>query len=341
MPGEFRKREVIGDKFVVTYTIDDSHDGFRADAFLKSLYTRQSRAQLQKAIDEGRVSSLTPTRRLKASTTLRAGDQIQVFTPKHDGEPIVDTRYKILFEDEHLIVVDKPGNLPVHPAGRFLFNTLVMAMRNDRPECVAPDEERDFYLIHRLDRETSGVIVLAKRRPIAKALIEQFFERQTEKHYWAVAQGEILDDEFEVVNDIGPAQGSEVRLKMQTFPQGTYLTKPDSGIQSAHTIFTVKKRANGKTLLSCELKTGRQHQIRVHLAHVGHPVVGDKLYGGREDLFLKYVESGSVMNDEMLDTLEIERHALHSRSLKFQHPVSGEWMEIESELPADMAELIS
>ncbi|MBI2606771.1 MAG: RluA family pseudouridine synthase [Deltaproteobacteria bacterium] len=377
MPGELRKRELIDGFFVVSYAIDDSHDGVRADRFLKEQYFRKSRAELQRAIDAGRV--VIEGKRLKSSTTLRAGDVLKVFTPRNISEPEVDAAYKVLYEDDDLLVVDKPGNLPVHPAGRFLFNTLVMALRRDRADWVAPEEERDFYLVHRLDRETSGAIVVGKRKAITADLIRQFFERETEKRYYAVAAGEILDDAFSVHNDIGPARGSAVRLKMQTYPEGTWEREPESGIQSALTHFKVLSRvrkapttapaprttittlprfpvaplprsADGTsvppharrslTLLDCQLESGRQHQIRVHLAHYGHPVVGDKLYGGREDLFLKYIEGG-VFTDEMRGAFGFERHALHSRYLRFRHPRSGRWIETESALPEDMAGLLT
>lgn len=337
MPGEFRKREIIDDFFVVSYTIDDSHDGARADRFLKEQYFRKSRAELQRAIDAGRI--VIEGKRLKASTTLRAGDVLKVFTPRNVSEPEVDIDYKVLYEDDDLLVVDKPGNLPVHPAGRFLFNTLVMALRRDRADWVAPDEERDFYLVHRLDRETSGAIVVGKRKSITADLIQQFFERETEKRYYAVARGEILDDAFSAHNDIGPARGSAVRLKMQAYPEGTCEREPESGIQSACTRFKALKRVRALTLLDCRLETGRQHQIRVHLAHYGHPVLGDKLYGGREDLFLRYIEGG-VFTDEMREVFGFERHALHSRYLRFRHPRTGRWIETESALPEDMAALL-
>lgn len=353
MPGELRKREIIGDKVIITFLVDDAHDGFRADRFLKNQYKRKSRAELQKAIDLGSIT--IKGKRLKASTVLRPGDELTVITPKRESEPEVDTTYKVLFEDEYLIVVDKPGNIPVHPAGRFIFNTLVMAMRRNHPDWLSLNNEdssldRDFYLIHRLDRETSGVIILAKQKHIAKAMIAQFFDRKPEKRYFAVAKGDVPEDEFVVDADIGPASGSEIRLKMAAYPKGTgeqlnfEAQEEDedalpSKVVNACTKFKVLARKNGNTLLDCHLLTGRQHQIRVHLAHKGYPVVGDELYGSRPDLFLQYIEDNGF-TDEMMEAFGIKRHALHSRYLKFVHPVTGELMEIESPLPEDMGALL-
>ncbi len=337
---EFRSRILTHDKVIVTYKIDEPHDGMRADQFLKKQYKTKSRNELQKAIDDGSIS--IKGKKLKASTVVHCGDEITVTTLRDEFEPSVDTNYKVLFEDEHFIVVDKPGNLPVHPAGRFVFNTLVMALRKDRRDWVTPqlrgdENEKDFYLIHRLDRETSGVIILAKSKEMARFMINEFFDRKTVKKYYAIAQGEIKEDQFMVDADIGPARGI-VRLQMNTYPKGTHLKDPD--IYDACTKFTVLKRENGFTLLDCELFTGRQHQIRVHLKHIGHPVVGDKLYGGREDLFLEFIENGKF-TEEMKSTFELERHALHSRMLEFYHPIQKKKITIESDLPADMRTLIS
>lgn len=337
---EFRRRVLMHDQVQVTYKIDEPHEGMRADQFLKKQYKSKSRNEIQKAIDSGSIT--IKGKRLKASTVVHIGDEIQVITKKDDFEPQVDLNYKILFEDDYFIVINKPGNLPVHPAGRFVFNTLVMALRKDHSDWVTPhlkgeENEKDFFLIHRLDRETSGVIILAKTKEMARFMINEFFDRKTIKKYFAIAKGEIQENEFIVDADIGPARGV-VRLQMHTYPKGTYLTDPE--IADAATKFTVLKRKNGYTLLDCELFTGRQHQIRVHLKHIGHPVVGDKLYGGREDLFLQFAEEG-IFTDEMKQAFTIERHALHSRYLKFFHPIRNEFIEIEAELPHDLKEIFN
>lgn len=343
MPGEFRRRELIDNTFVVTHVVDDHHDGWRADRYLKRQYRSKSRNQLQNAIEEGRITlslrlGMPEGYRFKPSTVLKSGDEVKVFTPKITEEPAVDLEYKVLYEDEYLMVVDKPGNLPIHPAGRFLFNTLLTHLRTERAAWL-DGGDRNFFLIHRLDRETSGAVVIAKRRHVAAALIRQFFDRKTEKRYWAVARGHCASASFTVDADIGPGVGSEIRLKMGPYPAGTWREKPESGIQSASTHFEVARRGRGVDLIDCRLETGRQHQIRVHLAYKGHPVVGDKLYGGHEHLFLKYITEGR-MTDEMRAVLGFHRHALHSRYLRFHHPELGRWIEVESPLPKDMEGLL-
>lgn len=330
MPGEFRKRELVDDTLIVTHTIDDSHDGWRADNFLRTQYKHFSRNKIQTFIDEGRV--VIPGKRAKASTTLRSGDQIRVVTQKVlVEEPKVDLSYSVLYEDEHLLVVDKPGNLPVHPAGRFLFNTLLMQLRRERADWMKTPGN-DFFLVHRLDRETSGVVLLGKSSVSAGQLVKQFRERKTEKRYWAVVAGHCKYEKFTVDADIGKAQNSHIRLKMQGYAKGT-------GTLDALTHFQVLRRGNHVDLLDCELKTGRQHQIRVHLQYYGHPVVGDKLYGTDEQIFLDYINH-RTLNDDARSRLRIARHALHSRSLKFFHEPKGKWLEVESRLPADMEQLL-
>lgn len=326
MPGELRRRELIDGKFIVTLTVDDSHDGWRADAYLKRQYPHFSRNKLQGLIDEGRI--VTEGKRLKASTTLRPGDLIRVITEQTE-EPPVDLSYGTLFEDDHILVIDKPGNLPVHPAGKFLFHSLLMMLRKERG--------RVYHLIHRLDRETSGVLLLAKDPETAGMLVREFRERRTEKRYWAVCQGHPKEDRFTIDADLGSAVGSEIRLKMQAFPKG-------KGEMDALTHFTVLRRAERATgengagpvsLIDCRLETGRQHQIRVHLAHAGHPIVGDKLYGAGDRAFLDHINRA-----QWADEIP-ERHALHSRFLKFYHERGGRWLEIESPLPEDMNRLLS
>jgi 23S rRNA pseudouridine1911/1915/1917 synthase len=269
--------------------------------------------------------------KLKASTKILAGQELKVFT-EHTAikEPDVDLNYSVIYEDEHILAVNKPGNLPVHPAGRFLFNTLLMQLRRERPEWI--EQGHDFYLSHRLDRETSGVILLAKTSKMAGSLVKQFRERKTEKRYYAITARHLPDEEVVVDADIGTAN-SHIRLKMKAFPKGT-------SEMNALTIFKVVRRGPKYDLVDCELKTGRQHQIRVHLEYIGCPVVGDKLYGAEKDeLFLDFIHK-RALEEDALARLGIKRQALHSRYLRFFHEGLGKWMELESPLPPDMEELL-
>ena len=345
MPGELRRRDLIDGKFIVTLTIDNSHDGWRADNYLKKQYGHFSRNKLQALIDEGRI--VIDGKRLKASTTLRPGDELKVITEQTE-EPPVDLNYGVLFEDEHILVIDKPGNLPVHPAGKFLFHTLLMNLRQTRG--------RSYHLIHRIDRETSGVLLLAKDPVTAGHLVREFRERRTEKRYHAVCEGHPNQDRFTVDADMGSAIGSEIRLKMQAFPKGT-------GEMDALTHFEVLKRSHHNVaLLDCRLETGRQHQIRVHLSYIGHPLVGDKLYGAGDQAFLDHIHTkqwraklaakkllklgiGSEWSQDgetetAPDEAAPQRQALHSRFLRFWYEREGRWLEIESPLPRDLKAIL-
>ncbi|MBI3541749.1 MAG: RluA family pseudouridine synthase [Deltaproteobacteria bacterium] len=339
MPGQLRRRELIDGTFVVTHTIDDSHDGWRADNYLRAVYKHFSRNKLQNLIDEGRIQM--PSKRLKASTTLRPGDEIKVLTEQTE-EPPVDLNFGTLYEDDHVLVIDKPGNLPVHPAGKFLFNTLLMRLRQTRG--------RNYHLIHRLDRETSGVLLLAKDPETAGQLVKQFRERRTEKRYWAVCEGHPLEDAFTVDADIGSAINSEIRLKMQAFPKGT------SEMDALTHFKTLARAPRGVSLIDCKLETGRQHQIRVHLAYKGHPVVGDKLYGAGDQAFLDHIHRAQWVKKKLIekgiwaetpdeDEVSAEtggsRQALHSRYLKFWYERRDCWLEVESPLPKDMEALLT
>lgn len=337
MPGEYRTRELIDDLLVVTHLIDDSHDGWRADQFLKTQYKHFSRNKLHGLIDEGRICivresiGVTQEARIKPSSTVRTGDKLKVSTRRTVlEEPKVDLNYSVLYEDDYILVVNKPGNLPVHPAGKFLFNTLLMQLRRERADWLA--KGHDFFLIHRLDRETSGVLLMAKTSEMAGHLVKQFRERKTEKRYYAVVLGHCRESKFTVDADIGSAPNSHIRLKMAAFPKGT-------GEMDALTHFEVVRQGRNVDLVDCDLKTGRQHQIRVHLSHYGNPVVGDKLYGTNDQIFLDHINR-RPLSDEAIAQLKMPRQALHSRYLKFFHTPLGKWMEIEAPLPKDMQALL-
>ncbi len=327
MPGEFKKRELRDSCIIVTYTVDNHHHGQRLDQFLRYHYKTRSRNQIQKAIEDGKVQ--IKGRLLKPATTLKAGMQIEVVTPFSKEEPAVNLNYKIMYQDPYVLIIDKPGNLPVHPAGRFITNTLLTDLRIKHADELKPNE--NFYLIHRLDRETSGLLVLAKQKDTARLLIEQFYKRKIEKRYFAVVNGNCKEKQFTVDAPIGPATNSAVRLKMAAYP----IANP----QAAVTEFKVLQRTHQYDLIDCKPLTGRQHQIRVHLAHSGYPLVGDKLYGNHEEYFLKYIEEGK-MTESLRSVFCIDRHALHSYYLKFFHPHLGKHVEFESSLPEDMEKLI-
>lgn len=333
--GEYRTRELFDDRFIITHTVDPSHAGLRADHFLKRCLRSKSRAFIQKAIERGSIAlkprAVGESPQFKPSTILRLGDEITITLLRDRTEPEVDFGYNVIFEDEFIMVIDKPGNLPVHPAGRFFFNTLLTRLRHDRAEDLKQIEDHDFFLPHRIDRETSGLMVIAKKSSIARMMVAKFFDHEVEKRYFAIVNGRVKEDTFTVRAHITNDMQSNVRLKMTTCPDH----------EGAHAVTHFKKIRHGKRfdLLDVRMETGRQHQIRVHLSSVGLPLVGDKLYGGHDKLFLDYLYDERF--SEMMQKILISpRHALHACYLAFQHPITKKMMTFESPLPPDLEALL-
>lgn len=302
--------------------------GWRLDQFLQQHITRRSREKIKDLIARGDVKvkrelSYAPLGRLRPSTLLLPGDWVELVRVRK-GEPDVSFDYHTLFEDDGLLVLDKPGNLPVHPAGSFFFNTLTMDLRAHGVNA---------YPVHRLDRETSGVIVMAKSAELCRILVDQFVERQTEKTYWAIARGVPKKNQFVVDAPLGRDPSSRIHLKMGE------IAVQDGG-QRALTEFRVlkkfKHREHGPlALIECKPKTGRQHQIRIHLALQDLPILGDKLYGIDESQALLFFERGPARPEA-----NFPRHALHAAELAFDHPVSGKRMRVRAPWPTDLATIL-
>ncbi|MEX2217867.1 MAG: RluA family pseudouridine synthase [Phycisphaerales bacterium] len=324
----------------------------RLDRYLTDRITFMSRTQLQKLIDEGGV--LVNGRRPKASTTLRKGDTVEVVVPpppptEIQPEPIP---LEVLFEDEHLIVINKSPDIIVHPARSHLSGTMVNALAwRLRHGAVGqgtvggtvgqasrlPGEQRlssvgaEFArpgVVHRLDRHTSGVIVFAKQDEAHWKLGHQFEHRRVDKRYLAVVHGTVEPAADTIDLPIGPHPSREKGYREK------YVVRHDEQGKHALTICRVRERygkhapdpAERFSLVELELKTGRTHQIRVHLSYLGYAVVGDDMYGGRP-----FTHEGRTV---------IARQALHAALLGFQHPVTGERLVFTAPLRGDMAELV-
>lgn len=328
-----REHQTNADSYLVTWTVEPGEADQRLDLFLKNKYRRLSREYLQKNIREGKVT--LNNKAAKPSQQMRLGDKVRVISVRSSEEPVVDFDFQILYEDDAVLVVNKPGNLPVHPTGRFFFNTLLTQLRVVNSNEV--DQSRDFHVVHRIDRETSGVLVLGKTPAAAASLVAQFQKRQIEKEYLAIVKGIVQKDEFEIDLALGRDPHSEIRLKMhvvETGADGEPLYLPKAEVLAAKTIINVVERLGRYTLVKCKPHTGRQHQIRVHLDYIGHPIAGDKLYGVAQEVFLKSIKT--LIAIEVEPGISLWRHALHAYRLQFLHPITRKKMEFIAELPPEL-----
>ncbi len=283
-------KQLTSNQYLVTYTVRAKQHGTRLDQFLMLRYRRRSREQLKKAIDSGAVTVVREGKhrtvgKIKASFSLLSGDLVKVQSIRKP-EPVVNFDYKILYEDDAILVIHKPPNLPVHPAGRFFFNTLLTHLQTDG---FSKDLEtsRSFYLVHRIDKETSGVLLIAKTREACNLLTAQFRDRLTDKYYLAIVKGKPTEPQFDIKTSIGKIQGSRIGLKMYSVPV-------EQGGLEAQTHFEWIETRTGSlgtySLMACFPRTGRQHQIRVHAEIAGYPLVGDKIYGMTDDEVLTLLD---------------------------------------------------
>lgn len=308
----------------------------RLDAFLALKLSWRSRTSLQHLIASGHVlvSAPAPQRpgileepevERRAGRTLRNGTRVVVVIPLErrlqidaaDPEGLV-----VLHEDEHTIVVDKPPFLPVHPSGRHHSNTLIQ--RVQARQRLLTGAAPSIRLCHRLDRETSGLVLCGKGDWAHRRLRKQFERQEVEKEYLAIVSGLPLDDSGRVDLPLGRSRTSAVRLKMAVQSDG----------DASLTEWSVVERFAHCTLVACRPQTGRQHQIRVHMAAIGHPLVGDKLYGLGEEFFLR--NAGGMLAAEDCAALGLPRHALHNHRLSWSSPATGERILVVSALAPDL-----
>jgi 23S rRNA pseudouridine1911/1915/1917 synthase len=310
----------------------------RLDAFLAAHLTWRSRASIQELIKDGYVlidpSTLaepraggTPVVERKPGRKLKHGSRVIVVIPEELRAPMIanpSSELVVLYEDESVVVVDKPANMAVHPSGRHLVDTLIQRVHARYGAGFELETAGAPRLCHRLDRETSGIVIVG-RNPSAHADVQQQFERrEVEKEYLAIVRGIPERDEGVIDYPIGQARASVVGIKMAIAVDG----------QDCRTHWRVVERWRGVSLVACEPYTGRQHQIRVHMAAIGHPVVGDKLYGDDDSYFEKGL-AGTLSAADMRE-LGMDRHALHNHRTAFRSPATGERVDVVSELPADM-----
>lgn len=291
--------------------------GQRLDRVLASRLA-MSRTRAQALIDTGRVT--VDERPAKASFVLESGMHIAIApaqpvlarTPAQP-EATPPPPLNIVYEDAHILVVDKPAGVVVHPAPGHAAGTLVDALRAHVPDLDTGDDPTRPGIVHRLDKDTSGLLVIAKDAASHAALADQMKERQTIKRYLALVEGNLSTPEGVIEAPIGRDPRNRQRMA---------IVRVGAGGREARTRFRVLQMARGRTLLELQLETGRTHQIRVHLAAVNHPVVGDPVYGRPQPPLPK-------------------RQFLHAAHLEFAHPVTGEWLTFDAPLPPDLASFLA
>ena len=296
--------------------------GKRLDAFLAESIEGWSRARLQRLIEDGDV--LLNGNESKASYKLKPGDELDVEltdipTARFEPENIP---LNVVFEDEYLAVIDKPAGMVVHPGAGISSGTLANAIAYHFQIRGLQSEIRNrLGIVHRLDKDTSGLIVIAKNEEIHEALSEQFRSRKVEKSYVALVHGATRENSGKIDRPI--ARDRRNRLKMAVSPTG----------RSALTLWKVRQRFEKFTLLNVEIKTGRTHQIRVHLASINHPVVGDATYnGGRDNTVADAKIRAAIQN--------LGRFFLHAEKLAFTHPKTGEKLSFTAELSAELKQFL-
>lgn len=323
------------DELFETHTIvcAKGQDLLRIDKFLMNRIEGATRNKIQQAIEQNRV--LVNSQPVKSNYKVHPADVITVYQDyAPDLNEIIpeDIPLNIVYEDADLLVINKPAGMVVHPGSGnpsgTLVNGVAFYLLKQNPDLTELDLNR-FGLVHRIDKNTSGLLVLAKSAQAMTHLAKQFFDHTVHRRYEALVWGDLQEDSGTIIAHVG--RNLRFRKLFDAFPEG------DHG-KEAITHFKVMERFNYVTLVECRLETGRTHQIRVHMKYIGHPLFNDELYGGdrivKGTVFSKYKQF--VENCFAV----CPRHALHAKELGFNHPTTGEKMFFDSPLPDDMERLI-
>ena len=313
------------------FTSDKGQELLRIDKFLMARIANTTRNKIQNAVKEGHV--FVNNKIVKANYKVKPFDVVtlELSYPPQEIELIPENiPLTIIYEDDEILVINKQAGLVVHPGYGNYTGTLVNGLIYHFENLPQTDTPNRPGLVHRLDKNTTGIMVIAKTEQALTHLGKQFFDRTIERRYHALVWGDFKEEEGSVVGNIG--RSLKNRKVMQVFPEGEYG-------KYAVTNYTVLKRFGYVTLVECKLETGRTHQIRVHMKFIGHHLFNDNEYGGDKILkgttFTKYKQF--ITNCFSL----LPRQALHAKSLGFEHPKTGKWMQFDSELPEDMTTVIN
>ena len=314
------------------FVVDSGQEPLRIDKYMLEKLQHSSRNRIQRAADAGFVH--VNDRPVKRNYRVRPGDVVTLMLdrPRHDTSiEAEDIPLDVVYEDSQLMVVNKPAGLVVHPGVGNFTGTLVSALAWHLRDVEGYDpNDPEVGLVHRIDKDTSGLLVVAKTPDAKTKLGLQFFNKTTHRSYNALVWGNVKDDEGRIEGNIG--RDPKDRLRMAVFA-------PDSGIgKPAVTHYRVIERFGYVTLIECILETGRTHQIRAHMRSIGHPLFADERYGGME--ILRGERSASYRAFVQNCFSLCPRQALHARTLGFVHPTTGKQMDFTSEWPEDMRQLI-
>lgn len=312
--------------------VDKGQTPVRIDKFLAEKNPYQSRNRIQQAADSGCIR--VNNQPVKSNYKVRPGDVITLMLdrPKHDTSIIAeDIPLDIVYEDDVLMVVNKPAGMVVHPGAGNFTGTLINAVAWHLKDLKGFDaNDPEVGLVHRIDKDTSGLLVVAKTPEAKTALGKQFFNKTTHRSYNALVWGNLVEDEGTIEGNV--ARDPKNRLRMKVF-------SPESGIgKNAVTHYRVIERYGYTTLVECILETGRTHQIRVHMKHIGHPLFADATYGGEEVLRGQRSSTYKAFINNCFKCCP--RQALHAKTLGFVHPITGVQMDFDSEWPDDFRQLI-
>lgn len=317
---------------------DRGQEATRVDKYLAEHMPGTSRSRVQEAAEAGYVwiNGVAVT----SNTKVRAGDKVEVMT---ESEPIdttitpVEMDIPVVYEDDDVLVINKPAGLVVHPGHGNYENTLLHGLQWYFTHKTATEQQAidmnnpEIGLVHRIDKDTSGLLLIAKTAEAKTALGKQFFDHSTERTYNALVWGTFTEDEGTIVGALDRDPRDRTRYRI-------FDIEENPNAKEAVTHWRVLERYPYVTLVECKLETGRTHQIRVHMKSIGHPLFADEKYGGMEILkglrtqkYKQYIENCFRL---------CPRQVLHAKTLGFQHPRTGEWMQFDSQWPNDFASLI-
>ena len=324
----FQETVVLHEHF--SFTADKGQEPLRVDKYLMNRIENATRTKIQQAAKEGNI--FVDDVAVKSNYKVKGGNVVRVMFghPPHENLLVPeDLPLEVVYEDDTVVVVNKAAGMVVHPGHGNYSGTLINALLFHFDNLPNNADERPG-LVHRIDKDTSGLLVIAKTEQALTHLSKQFFDKTSERKYLALVWGNPKEEEGTIEGHIG--RHPKNRLQMMVFPEG------EAG-KPAITHYKVLERLGYVCLVECQLETGRTHQIRAHMKHIGHTLFNDERYGG--DSILKGISFSKYK--QFVDNCFkiIPRQALHAKTLGFEHPKTGKWMQFDSEIPQDLQDVLT